>query len=169
MAYLVRAFPLIRPVSELHAFLSALSGARRADTDTFYRYYDVSHESAYVQETRDGNLLIVVTVVKDHQEVAPRYKGGLCRVSCVVQVTDPVPHRRGSQRDATRTTHHRGILLGVGRELTASRSGQRWAAGPGGHRSLGGVDGVFSCCGGLASRSLMRTSSRRAWARACQR
>ena len=74
MAYLVRAFPLIRPVSELHTFLAALSGARREDTDRFYRYYDVSHESAYVQETPDGNLLIVVTVVRDHLKVAPRYK-----------------------------------------------------------------------------------------------
>ena len=74
MPYLVRAFPLIRPVSELHTFLSALSGARRADTDTFYRQYGVSHESAYVQETPHGNLLIVVTVLEDHQEAAPRYK-----------------------------------------------------------------------------------------------
>jgi hypothetical protein len=72
--YLVRAFPLIRPVSELHTFLSALSGARRAETDTFYGHYGVSHESAYVQETPHGNLLIVVTVLGDHQETAQRYK-----------------------------------------------------------------------------------------------
>lgn len=74
MPHVVRAFPLIRPIAELHAFVATLSDARRADTDRFYRQYGVTHESAYLQETPQGHLLIVVTEVGDHQEVAPRYK-----------------------------------------------------------------------------------------------
>jgi hypothetical protein len=74
MPYLVRAFPLIRPVAELHNFLSALSDAKHAETSRFYRQYGVSHESAYLQETEHGNILIVVTVLDDQQEAAPRYK-----------------------------------------------------------------------------------------------
>lgn len=74
MPYVVRAFPLIRPVAELQTFLAALSGARREDTDKFYRQYGVSHESAYMQETPHGNLLIVVTILEDQHQAAPRFK-----------------------------------------------------------------------------------------------
>jgi len=74
MSYVVRAFPLIRPVAELHAFLSELRDARREDTDRFYRQYGITHESAYLQETASGKILIVVTVVEDRHEAAPRYQ-----------------------------------------------------------------------------------------------
>ena len=73
MPYLVRAFPVIRPLEELNAFLSEL--AKHADTDKFYRKYGVSHESAHLQRTARGELLlIVVTVLEDLQEAAPRYQ-----------------------------------------------------------------------------------------------
>ncbi|MBW8831088.1 MAG: hypothetical protein JF606_17015 [Burkholderiales bacterium] len=74
MPYLVRAFPLIRPVVELQQFLSALSNAKRAEASRFYREYGVSHESAYLQETQHGNILIVVTLLADQEEAAPRYR-----------------------------------------------------------------------------------------------
>ena len=74
MPSVVRAFPLIRPVADLHSFIAALSGARRADTDKFYRQYGVSHESVYMQETPHGNLLIVVTTIEDQHQAAPLFK-----------------------------------------------------------------------------------------------
>ena len=74
MSHVGRAYPLIRPLAELHAFVAALSGARREEADTFYRQYGISHESAHLQETPNGHLLIVVTALDDHQEAAPRYK-----------------------------------------------------------------------------------------------
>jgi len=74
MPYLVRAFPLIRPVSELHQFLSTLSNEKRAETSKFYREYGVSHESVYLQETQHGNILIAVTLLADQEEAAPRYR-----------------------------------------------------------------------------------------------
>lgn len=73
MPYLVRAFPLIRPLAELYDFISALS-AKHAEVGRFYTHYGVSHESAYLQETEHGNLLIVVTQLADHQEAGLRYQ-----------------------------------------------------------------------------------------------
>ena len=73
MPTVVRAFPLIRPVAELHAFIAALSGARSVDTDHFYGQYGVSNESVFMQETPQGNLLIVVTTLADQEEAAPRF------------------------------------------------------------------------------------------------
>ena len=74
MAFVVRAYPLIRPDADLQKFVSALSGANRVNTDLFYKEYGVTHESAYVQETPHGRLLIVVTILKDDHEAAPRYQ-----------------------------------------------------------------------------------------------
>ena len=75
MTYIVRAFPVITPVEELERFLAELAGARRADTQAFYRRYGISHESAYVQQTAHGTLVIVVTVLdEDHQQAAARYQ-----------------------------------------------------------------------------------------------
>jgi hypothetical protein len=74
MPYVVRAFPLIRPIADVNAFLSALSGARRTDTDTFYRQYGVSHESVYIQHTEHGDLLIVVTLIEDKHEASSRFQ-----------------------------------------------------------------------------------------------
>jgi hypothetical protein len=74
MPNVVRAFPLIRPVSELQTFLSELTDTRKADTDKFYRQYGVSHESVHMQETPHGTLLIVVTTIKDQHQSAPLFK-----------------------------------------------------------------------------------------------
>jgi hypothetical protein len=74
MAFVVRAYPLIRPDADLQKFISALAGDNRASTDLFYKTYAVAHESAYIQETPHGRLLIVVTILKDDLEAAPRYQ-----------------------------------------------------------------------------------------------
>ena len=63
MPFVVRAFPVVRPLDELHAFLSTLLNERRAETDKFYGQYSVSHESAYLQEGPHGPQLIVVTIL----------------------------------------------------------------------------------------------------------
>jgi hypothetical protein len=72
MPIITRAFPLLRPVEELHAFASALR-QRSADTGQFYRQYGVSHESWHVQDTPNGPWVIGVTVVDDPDEAAPRF------------------------------------------------------------------------------------------------
>ena len=74
MPNLVRAFPLIRPVSELQAFLAELSSARKSETDKFYHQYGVTHESVYTQETAHGTLLIVATSIQDKHQAAPLFK-----------------------------------------------------------------------------------------------
>ena len=73
MPIVVRAFPLIRPVQELHKFASALSGERSAEAAQFYRQYGISHESWHLQETPNGPWIIGVTRVDNPQEAAPRY------------------------------------------------------------------------------------------------
>ena len=73
MPFVVRAFPVVRPLEELRAFLSTLLNERRAETDKFYGQYGVSHESAYLQEGPHGPQLIVVTILADEQEAAPLY------------------------------------------------------------------------------------------------
>ena len=73
MGFLVRAFPLIRPVAELETFLAAMK-AKSADVARFYGQYGVSQEIAYLQDLDPGKkILIVVTVLSDAQEAAPRY------------------------------------------------------------------------------------------------
>lgn len=73
MPFLVRAFPLIRPVEEARRFLADLAGPRRADTDQFYARYGVAHESVYLQDTAKGTIIIVVTLIKDAPEAGKRY------------------------------------------------------------------------------------------------
>jgi hypothetical protein len=74
MPFVVRAFPLVRPVAEAQAFFAQLKGPKRADVDRFYKQFGVNHEAAYLQDTPNGPLLIVVTVIKDDKEAAPRYQ-----------------------------------------------------------------------------------------------
>jgi hypothetical protein len=69
----VRALPLRSTVAGLHAFAAALTGARAADADRFYRHYGVEHESWHVQETDNGPWVIAVTTLADPDEAAPRY------------------------------------------------------------------------------------------------
>lgn len=72
MSVLVRAFPLLRPVDELRAFVAELT-ERKAETAAFYRQFGISHESFHVQETDHGTLGIAVTVIDDATEAARRY------------------------------------------------------------------------------------------------
>ena len=74
MPFVVRAFPLIRPVAEVKAFFTELRGRKRAETDKFYKQFAVQHESAYLQEMPHGNVLIVVTVLSDEKAAAPQYQ-----------------------------------------------------------------------------------------------
>ena len=94
MPFVVRAFPIVRPVPELEAFLAQLKGPKRNETAEFYKRYGVHHESAYLQDTPGGKMLIVVTVLHDDKEAAPRYqaaaaefdawfKAEVCRLSGV--------------------------------------------------------------------------------------
>jgi hypothetical protein len=75
MPYVVRAFPLVRPVEELRDFAAELAGNQREEADRFYRNYGVTHESWHLQLTPHGPWVIGVTVVDDPGEAASRYAG----------------------------------------------------------------------------------------------
>ena len=74
MSLIVRAFPLRSHPSDHEAFATALT-ERKVEADAFYRQYGVSHESWHVQETPEGNWVIVVTAVDDAAQAAARYAG----------------------------------------------------------------------------------------------
>jgi hypothetical protein len=73
MARVLRAFPLLPGKRE--AFMSFLGEltARKAETDEFYRAYGVARESAYLQSTPHGDLVIVCTDLTDAQSAARSY------------------------------------------------------------------------------------------------
>lgn len=73
MAFLVRAFPLRGSRQDFDAFVKALDGARQAEAAAFYGSHDITHESWHLQETDNGTLVIVVTLVRDPGESAPKY------------------------------------------------------------------------------------------------
>jgi hypothetical protein len=73
MARVVRAFPLLPGKREaLLDFLSDLT-ARQAETDQFYRPYGVMRESAHLQTTPHGDLVIVCTDLEDADSAAKSY------------------------------------------------------------------------------------------------
>ena len=72
MSVVVRAFPVTKSMNEVRAFADELV-ARRDEAGDFYRQYGVSHESWHVQDTPAGPWVIVVNVVEDPREAAPRY------------------------------------------------------------------------------------------------
>jgi hypothetical protein len=73
MARVVRAFPLLPGKrADLQSFAAALS-ARQPETDHFYRSYGVTRESAHLQATPTGDLLIVCTDVADPEPAAKAY------------------------------------------------------------------------------------------------
>jgi hypothetical protein len=73
MARVVRAFPLLPGKGEvLRAFLAELT-ARQSETGQFYRGYGVTRESAHLQTTPHGDLLIVCTDLQDTQSAAAAY------------------------------------------------------------------------------------------------
>lgn len=73
MPFLVRAFPLVRPLDEARSFLAEVAGPRRSEADRFYARFGVSHESIYLQDTPNGQILIVVTLIQDAPEAGGRY------------------------------------------------------------------------------------------------
>ena len=74
MNRVVRAFPLLPGKREaFERFVSELT-ARRTERDQFYRAYGVARESAHLQSTPQGDLLIVCTdVAGDPQSLAESY------------------------------------------------------------------------------------------------
>lgn len=73
MSFLVRAFPLRESVADFEAFVSALQGPRQAEVAAFYEAYGIGHESWYLQHTENGPWVIVVTLVRNPAETAPKY------------------------------------------------------------------------------------------------
>ena len=72
MPLVVRAFPVTKSLDDVRAFAAELK-KRRDDCCGFYGQYGVSHESWHVQDTPQGPWVIVVNVVDDPREAAPRY------------------------------------------------------------------------------------------------
>lgn len=73
MSMLVRAFPLRESVADFEAFVKALQGPRQADAAAFYQSYGIAHESWHLQHTENGPWVIVVTLVTNPAETAPKY------------------------------------------------------------------------------------------------
>ena len=73
MPVLVRAFPIRKPVADLHAFATALANERHEDATAFYRQLGVSHESWHLQQTPSGPWVLGVTVVDNPTAAGPRY------------------------------------------------------------------------------------------------
>jgi hypothetical protein len=91
MSIVLRAFP-IRAKEQLHSFVDSLNGNRQREADTFYRSYDVSHESWHLQDTPSGPWVICLTIVDNPTEAAPRYASSTAEFeswfkSQVMQVT----------------------------------------------------------------------------------
>lgn len=75
MPFVVRAFPLLPgKEEELRQMFAELSGPRCAEAAEFYGSFSVTHESAYLQQTPNGALVIAVTEVGEPvQEQARAY------------------------------------------------------------------------------------------------
>jgi hypothetical protein len=66
MQQVVRAFPVLDGQrKEMETFLKQLQVERKPETDAFYKRYGVSRETAYLQKTDAGTILIVVTDIDD--------------------------------------------------------------------------------------------------------
>jgi hypothetical protein len=73
MPRVVRAFPLLPGKHRaLAAFLDELT-ERKAENDRFYRAHGVTRESAHLQSTPLGEMVIVCTDVDDPTEAAAAY------------------------------------------------------------------------------------------------
>ena len=72
MSIVLRAFP-IRAKEQLQSFVDSLNGERKQEADSFYRAYNVSHESWHIQDTPAGPWVICLTIVANPTEVAARY------------------------------------------------------------------------------------------------
>ena len=65
MSLLVRAFPLVVPVSQVQEVIAELQTRREAERDRFYEAHGVTHESWYLQAMGDRHLVIGLTQVTD--------------------------------------------------------------------------------------------------------
>ena len=72
MSVVIRAFP-IRSPETLEALIATLNGDKRAEADSFFRSYRVTHESWHTQQTPMGQWAIGLTILDDAAEAAPRY------------------------------------------------------------------------------------------------
>jgi hypothetical protein len=73
MALVVRAFPILPGKHEaLTSFFAELE-ARKVETDRFYRAYGVKRETAYLQKTPHGDLLIACTELEEVESTARAY------------------------------------------------------------------------------------------------
>jgi len=73
MARVVRAFPILPGKREAFTSWLAELKTRQAETDSFYRAYGVTRESAHLQNTPQGDLVIVCTDLADAQTTAASY------------------------------------------------------------------------------------------------
>jgi hypothetical protein len=73
MQYVVRMTELRRPIGDLLAFVAALRGPRRAETGAFCRRYGVRHESWHLQDTPEGPMVLVVTLIEAPAPAADAY------------------------------------------------------------------------------------------------
>ncbi|MEZ5400592.1 MAG: hypothetical protein R2729_13050 [Bryobacteraceae bacterium] len=73
MAFVVRAFPLVKPIEDIRKFAADLAGERSTNMGGFYREYGVKAESWYLQETPAGPWVICATQVADPNEASGRY------------------------------------------------------------------------------------------------
>ena len=73
MSLLVRAFPLRQSVADFEAFVAGLQGPRQADAAAFFQAYGIAHESWHLQQTENGPWVIVVTLVSNAADTAPKY------------------------------------------------------------------------------------------------
>ena len=74
MQQVVRAFPVLKGREvEMAQFLSELRGAKKSETDAFYKRYGVARETAYLQKTDGGAILIVVTEIDDAEKAFSDY------------------------------------------------------------------------------------------------
>src|SRR5262249_53923407 len=73
MDRVVRAFPLLPGKREAFANFIAELKARQPETDAFYKGYGVVRESAHLQSTPHGDLVIVCTDLGNMTEAAASY------------------------------------------------------------------------------------------------
>ncbi len=74
MERVVRAFPVLEGAKQqLKQFLDELQTTRKSETGAFYRKYGVTRETAFLQDTPHGAILIVVTDLDAPDEAFPQY------------------------------------------------------------------------------------------------
>ena len=73
MVMIVRAFPVVVPMSELNSFLDEVRGPRRGDIGAMYNRYGVIRESWHLQQTPSGPMVIGCTELQEPDLNAAAY------------------------------------------------------------------------------------------------